>query len=262
MPLGFSAGDVVRLAREAREGAPQARPVLVLGPLAPQLTRALAAGADSHAVRTEGRPEQASALVCVLAGEPRAEQLELLRGAARALVPIVAVQTGEPRTRVPYVPAADVIDCPPGRGFPVDEIAATLVRVLGKDVTGVAARLPVLRDAALRRLVAESAGRAAVIAGAPWVRRSHLPLLVLLQARLLRDLATASGRPPPQTPQEVGVALGPELSGTLAVGLAGRALSRSVSWAGAPGRAAIALAGTLALGGLAATAHTRLGSPG
>jgi hypothetical protein len=252
MPLGLSAGDVVHLVRDAREGGPPSGSLLVVGTLADHLARSLAEGGDAAAVRTSGRPARASAVVCVLAGQPRGEQLELLRSAARGLVPVVGVQTGNPGARVPYVLPDDIVDCRPGHGFPVDEIAAAVARVAGPDAAGLAARLPVVRRAVLRQLVSRSAAQAAGIAAAPWIRQAHLPLLVLLQVRMLRDLAAARSRRAPETPQQVVLALGPELAAALATGGAGRSLSRAVRWAGAPGRAAIAATGTAALGALAA----------
>jgi hypothetical protein len=258
MPLGLGVGDIVRFVREAREGGPWAGPLLVIGPLAEQLARSLAAGGDPAAVRTSGRPPRASAVVCVLAGAPRDNELDLLRAATRAAVPAVGVQTGDSGTRIPYVPAGDIVDCRPGQGFPVDEIARAVARVLGRDAAGLAARLPILRPAVQRHLVSASAIRAAVIAAAPWVHEAHLPVLVLLQARLLRDVAAAGGHPAPQTPQQVGLMLGPELGGALATGIAGKGLSRTVPWAGAVGRAAIASVGTAFLGTVAATQGDRL----
>ena len=173
-----------------------------------------------------GDPSSAGALVCVLGGAPTPEQETQLRVAARAGVPAIGVQTGDPETRIPYVLPGDVVVCPPGQGFPVAEIAAAVVAGLGREAAPLAARLPALRPAAERALAARAAGAAAGSGCVPWGTDEHLPLLVLLQARLLRDLAVTSGRPAPATQQEVGAAVGPELGSALAVGLAARSLVR------------------------------------
>jgi hypothetical protein len=256
MPIGVS--DVVRIVRESREAPPWPGPLLVVGPLAEQLARQLVQDGETAAVSTGGRPEHASAVICVLDGEPRPEQLATLRAAARAVVPMVGVQLREPGMRVPYILAGDIVDCRPGEGFPVDEIAGAVARVLGRDAAAVAARVPVLRPAARRRLVQESAVRGGVLAAAPWVHGAHLPILVLLQVRMLRDLAAAEGRPAPEGPQQLGLTLGPELGGALATGLVGRRASRAVAWTGPAGRAAVAFAGTAALGALGAAQRTVL----
>jgi uncharacterized protein (DUF697 family) len=250
---GVSPRLLLQLAREAREGGRPAGPVLVVGPLAAHLARSLAEGGDPALVTTAGAAERASVVVCVLGGAPKPEQLALLRAAARAGVPSVAVQTGEP-AHVPYVLPEDVVACTPGKGFPVPEIAAAVARGLGRDAAAVARRLPVLRPAAERRLTLRAAGVAAGVAAAPWGSAAHLPVLVPLQARLLRDLAVAEGRPLPSSQQEVGVSVGPELGAALAVGLAARGLVRRLPLRGPLVRGAVAAGVTL---GLASAARLR-----
>lgn len=248
--LGVPLGTVFRLAREARDvGTPGQ--LLVIGPLAPQLARLLVAeGGDRALVHVGGaNPAGAAAVVCVLAGAPTAEQVAVLRSAARAGVPTVGVQTGDPAAAVPYVLAGDVVHCPPGQGFPVEEIAAALCRCLGRSAAPLAARLPALREAAARALTTRAVVTAAGLA-APWAPRRHLPTLVPLQARMLRDLAVASGSPTPVTQEELGAAVGPELGVPLVVGVVARTLLRRL-----PRRRAIdaSVAGgvTLALAALA-----------
>ena len=65
-------------------------------------------------------------------------------------MPILAVTDAE---FVPYVLATDLVRVPPGAGFPVEEIATAVARLLGEDSTSLAARLPVLRDAVCEELI-------------------------------------------------------------------------------------------------------------
>jgi uncharacterized protein (DUF697 family) len=247
---GISPRTLLQLVREARDGPRPSGPILVDGPLASHLARSLAEGGEPGLVVTARDPAAAACFVCVLGGAPKPEQLALLRRAARAGTPTVAVQTGDAQPHVPYVLAEDVVDCTPGQGFPVEEIAAAIVRGLGREAAALAALLPVLRPAAQRRLTLQAAGLAAGVAAAPWSSGAHLPVLVPLQARLLRDLDVTAGRPQP----ELGVSVGPELGGALAAGIAGRRLVRGLPFRGPLVRAAVAAGLTTGL----AAAATRL----
>ena len=253
---GLSPGAVLRLAREAREGDRPAGPLLVVGPLAAQLAKGLAEGGNAALVRTAGDASSAGALVCVLGGVPTPGQNAQLRAATRAGVPTIGVQTGDPSARIPYVLPTDIVVCRPGQGFPVSEIADAIVAALGRDVAPLAARLPVLRSAAQRRLTTRAAGIAAGLVAVPRGTDEHLPVLVLLQTRLLRDLAIASGRAAPSTQQEVAAAVGPELGASLAVGLGARSFVRRLPARNRLVDAAVAAGATFAL----ATAATRLRS--
>src|SRR5262249_55638484 len=109
-------------------------PLLVDGPLAQQLARLLADGGEPGLVRLPGDPAAATAVVSVLAGAPTDAQRALLRAATRAGVATVAVQTAPASDAcVPYVLAEDVVTCPPGSGFPVQEIAAAIARGAPQD---------------------------------------------------------------------------------------------------------------------------------
>jgi hypothetical protein len=112
---GISPRAVFTLVKEARDGSGPPAPILVSGPLAPQLARALADGGDAALVRTAGDPGHSSAVICVLAGAPSVEQLALLRVAARAGIPAVAVQTGDGPAAIRYVLPEDVVECPAGQ---------------------------------------------------------------------------------------------------------------------------------------------------
>ncbi len=143
-PLGIGPRDLFSLARHAQR-VDLPGPLLVGGVLAEQLAHALSAGGDRALVATTGDPAHAVALVRVLAGGPTPEDESQLRAASRALVPTVAVQLGDSTAPIPYVQALDVVDVPPGTGFPIEEIAAALARAIGRDGAPLAARLPALR---------------------------------------------------------------------------------------------------------------------
>jgi hypothetical protein len=222
--LGIGPRDVLSLARDARDVAPKG-PLLVTGILAEQLARELAAGGDRALVQTAGDPAEAAAVICVVAGAATAADEAALRAAARALVPVMAVQTGATDVRIPYVLATDVIQCAPGKGFPVDDIARTLAGGLGRDGAGLAASLPVLREAVAKRRATDGAfaAAAAAVASDPG---SRLPVLALAQSRMLGELDTAGGRPAPDDARATAEAVAPPFLASLAAGLAVRTLVR------------------------------------
>jgi hypothetical protein len=224
-------------------------PILVTGVLAEQLAAQLRAGADptnaASLVRTQGDPAHAAALVCVLGGAATPADEERLRAAARALVPTVCVQTGSWDAEIPYVLATDVVDVPPGQGFPVEEIARTLAAALGSDGASIAGALPVLRDAVHSRRVADGALAAGAIAlgrGGP-----RMPLLALAQARMLSDVAATGGRAAPETPRATAEAVAPPLVAALATGLLARTIVRRLPVRNRLLDGAVAAAATYAL---------------
>lgn len=223
-PLGIGPRDVVSLARQVRDVAPRG-PVLVMGVLAEQLARELAAGGDPQLVQTRGDPADAAALVCVVAGAATAADEEALRTATRALVPVVAVQTGPAPVRIPYVLATDVVECEPGKGFPVADIADTLAAALGSNGAALAGALPVLRDAVERRRTVDGALAAGALAFAA-DPAPRLPALALAQSRMLSELDTAAGRPAPQEARATAEAVAPPLLAALATGIVARTVVR------------------------------------
>ena len=234
------------LLKEAQAALEDARPLLVTGPLAEQLARELAVGGSSAAVRTSGRVQDAAALVQVLAGEPTDDDARELRAANRARVPIVAVQTSaEAGLEVPYVLATDVIACPPGGGFPLDELADALASRLGESGTVLAARLPVLRDAVCDELIESFSRKNGILGVAIFVPGADFPVLALNQLRLVLRLASAHG-------VEVDQTRVPEVLATIGAGFGFRAVARqllgAVPVAGWAIKGATAYAGTRALG--------------
>jgi uncharacterized protein (DUF697 family) len=249
-PVGIGPRDVVSLARHARTTGTATGPILVRGILADKLAAELRAGADpggASLVRTHGDPADAVALVCVVAGPATPADEADFRSATRALVPVIAVQTGDSSASLPYVLATDVVDCEPGRGFPVAEIVRTLARVLGRDAAPFAAGLPVLRDAVGDRRRADgalAAGALALSKGEP-----HLPLLALTQARMLTEGSAAEGRPTPETPRALAEAVGAPLAAALATGFVARTLVRRLPLRGRVVDGIVAAAATYALAG-------------
>lgn len=236
---------VWNLVKELRAVAENTRPLAISGPLAAQLEKELAKGAAPGAVRVGGRVEDAAALVRVLAGAPSEEDAEELRAAKRAKVPVIVVQTGTEFFDVPYVLATDIVMCPPGSGFPVEEIARAVAARLGEAGTGLAARLPVLREPLSRELIEKFSRQNGIIAVAVFVPGADFPVLTLNQLRLVLRLASAHGI-------EVDQQRLPEVLGTLGAAFGLRALARRVLGqlpvAGWVVKGGVAYAGTRAVG--------------
>jgi uncharacterized protein (DUF697 family) len=229
---------LVSLVREVRRGSGDQRPLAVAGAreLLPIIARQLREGGDPAAV-VEGRVESAAVLVWVGAPDEDA-----LRAANRAGVPIVAVTDAD---EVPYVLATDLVRVPPGRGFPVDEIAHAVARKLGEDGTALAARLPTLRRAVCDELIRSFAKKNAIIAAAVFIPGVDLPVLTLNQARLVLRIALAHG-------QEIDKDRALELLGIVGAGFGLRTVARElldlVPVAGWTVKGAVAYAGTKAIG--------------
>ena len=247
--LGIGPRDVLALARHQRRARDVRGPLLVTGLLAEQLARELRAGGEPGLVRTSGEPARAAAVVRVVAGAATAEDERTMREATRALVPVVAVQTAARSVRLPYVLAEDVVECPPGSGFPVDEIADRLAAALRHDGAPLAAALPVLRDAVARRSVTDGALAAASLAAFGAETGPLLPVLALAQARMLSDLSVTSGPDTAGTgPETAARDVGVPLAAAIATGLAGRELVRRLPVRVRSLDALVAAGATLALG--------------
>jgi len=230
---------VVGIVRELRTGAGERRPIMVAGAseLVPLLVRELRAGGDASAVVEGGSPQSASALVWLGPADEAA-----LKPFARAHVPIIAVTDDE---RVAYVLATDLVQVPPGSGFPVDEIADALARRLGERGTVLAARLPVLRRAVVDHLVRSFARKNGLIGVAVFIPGVDMPILTLNQIRLVLRIAIAYGQP-------IDAHRAVEVFGVVGAGLGFRTIAREAvafvpvfGWAL---KGAIAYAGTLAVG--------------
>lgn len=245
MARGLHPLAVWSVIKELRIAAEDTRPLLVSGPLAEQLQKELARGAAAGAVRGGGSPDTAAVLIRVLAGAPTEADGEELKAAKRAKVPVVAVQTGTEAFEVPYVLATDVVVCRPGEGFPVDEILAAVAARLGEAGTGLAARMPSLREPLARELIESFSRKNGILAVAIFVPGADFPVLTINQLRLVLRLAAAHGI-------EVDQQRAPEVLATVAAGLGFRAVARqllgAVPVAGWLVKGVIAYGGTRALG--------------
>lgn len=231
--------------KELRSAAADVRPLVVTGALASQLAKELSRDGVPRAVRVGDPIEDAAALVHVLGGAPTGEDERILRAAKRARVPTIVVQTGTELYDVPYVLPTDVVACPPGAGFPIEEITHALAARLGDQGTSLAARLPVLREAVCEALIERFSRQNGIAAVAIFVPGADFPVLTLNQLRLVLRLAAAHG-------VEVDQQRLPEILATLGAAFGFRAVARqllgAVPVAGWLVKGGIAYAGTRALG--------------
>ena len=209
------------------------------------MSRSSPTAAAPGAVRVGGRAGDAGCLIRLLAGAPTEEDEQELQAAKRAKVPVVAVQTGTEDFEIPYVLATDVVKCRPGHGFPVEEIAAAVATRLGEAGTGLAARVPVLREPLSQQLVGSFSRKNGILAVAIFVPGADFPVLTLNQIRLVLRLAAAHG-------VEVDQQRLPEVLATVAAGFGFRAVARqllgAVPIAGWAVKGGVAYGGTRALG--------------
>jgi uncharacterized protein (DUF697 family) len=219
--MALSPMAVWGLLRELRTAAQETRPLVVSGPLAEQLAKELSRGVAPGAVRVGGPVAHADCLIRILAGAPTQEDEEELKAAKRAKVPVVVVQTGMEDFDVPYVLATDIVKCRPGEGFPVEEIAAAVAARLGEAGTGLAARVPVLREPVCRELIESFSRKNGILAVAIFVPGADFPVLTLNQIRLVLRIGAAHG-------VEIDQQRLPEVLATVAAGFGFRALARQL----------------------------------
>ena len=248
--LPLAPTEVLGLVRELRASAKEDKPLAVAGAgeLAGVLRRELARGGVASAVRDESALAGAAALVYVLAGPPGDGDLEVFKRAQRGHVPIVAVLAGpqaESQPDPPYALAENVVRISSGSGFPMDEIARAIARNLGEHGTPLAARLPVLREAVVDRVITQFSRQNGVIGVAVFVPGADFPILTLNQVRMLMRIADAYGF-------ELDRERLPEVLGVVGGGVGFRAVARSllgiVPIAGWAVKGGIAYGGTRALG--------------
>jgi uncharacterized protein (DUF697 family) len=245
MPFGIGIGQVVRLVRETRKLEGSTGQIVVSGSGAAELAAALAAGGDPAAVSVDGDPLRATVAIRLVEGEPSAAETAVLRQISRAGTPLIVLRRGGAE-HVANVLPEDVLEV--GTELPLAELAIAIARVASDAAPSLAARLPLLRPAVTRRLIGRTALANAAIAASPGLKQAHLPLLTLAQSRMVLLLGLSRGDVLPRDPQELAVAAGPALVGSLGVGLGARALVRRLPVRGPLVRAAVAYAGTRALG--------------
>ena len=163
-------------------------------------------------------------------------------------MPVVVVQTGTEDFDVPYVLATDVVKCPPGAGFPVEEIAAAVAARLGEAGTGLAARVPVLREPLCQELIESFSRKNGILAVAIFVPGADFPVLTLNQIRLVLRIGAAHG-------VEIDQQRLPEVLATIGAGFGFRTVARQLL-------AAIPVAGWAVKGGIAYGGTRALGEAG
>ena len=216
------------------------------GELAAALRRELARDGDATALVAGWKG--ATGLVWVQAGPLSDADAAELQAANAGRVPIVAVVVGggavEAAPRLPYVLATDHVSVGPGEPFPVGEIARALGRRVGERASGLAARLPVLREGICDSLVKAAAKRNSMVGSLIPVPGADLPVLALTQVRLVLRIAHAHGEP-------VDSKRLPELLGVVVGGLGIRGIARQLLGSLGPGwlvKGAVAYGGTFAIG--------------
>ena len=245
MLFGIGVGQIVGLVRETRRLEESRAQITVSGVGAAELATELAAGGDPTAVLVDGDPLRAAVVVRLVECEPSAAETVVLRRVSRAGIPLIVVRRGG-AGHIPHVLPDDVLDV--DADLPVAVLATAIARAASASAPALAARLPLLRPAVARRLIATTALINAAVAASPRSKGAHLPFLTLAQSRMLLLLGLSRGDVLPRDPQELAIAAGPALVGSLGVGLGARALVRRLPVRGPLIRAAVAYAGTRALG--------------
>ncbi len=185
------------------------------------LVRELSRGAAPGSVRQDDDFRRAEAVVYLLRGRPKGDDLSLLRAAGRARATVICVRIGGEAGPLPNVLATDVIPLESGESAPVEEIGRVLARRLEGRATALAARIPALRPGVCDELIQHSARRAGTIGAAAFIPAADLPALFLEQARLVLRLGYAHDR-------RLEPIRGVEIAAVLAAGLGFRRLARRV----------------------------------
>jgi hypothetical protein len=230
--------------------------VVVSGMLADQLGRELGAGAAPQAVVVGDEPRLPGAAVAVrvIAGDPSEADLAFVEAADARLVPVVLVQLWpQAEWSRPFVLTPFVVECRTGEGFPVPTIASRVAEAV-ENAPALAARVPVLADAAEALIVRSAITRSVLLALSRKPRAR--PLIALEQVRMLSRLRAlgAPGQAEP-TPAVAGLAAGSLLVSHALRVAAARARD---SFPGPLANAAVAAAGTWGIYRLARELEARL----
>ena len=116
-----------------------------------------------------------------------------------------------------------------------------------EEAIALAAGLPALRGAIVDRRARDTALVAAVLKLLGHGKTPLTPVLVPLQARMLRRPQAARGTELPAGPQGLATAVGPEVAGAVATGVVCRAVARSLPLRSRLLDAAVAYGGTVGL---------------
>ena len=258
---------VYGVVKEIKNAAEDLSPLLVAGAPGPgkELVAALGEGGEPGALRdlsgkevTKYDLQGAALLLYVVEGaEPTAEDEAVLKLADRNDVEVVCVLAGATSQPldVPYVPATSVVVVPPGKPVPVDQVAELVASLTEENGYGLAARLPVIREAVVEAIVRRFARQNGILGVAIFVPGADFPVLTLNQLRMIFRIAAAHG-------EEIDRERIPEILAVVGAGLGFRTVAREalgfvpgLGWAVKGG---IAYAGTKALG-KAATAYFQQG---
>jgi uncharacterized protein (DUF697 family) len=195
----------------------------------------------------------AALLVYVVAGEkPTAEDEQALKLADRNDVDALCVLVGAKSQPldIAYVPATRVVAVPPGKPMPIDRIAELVASIADETGYGLAARLPVLREAVVEAIVRHFARQNGILGVAIFIPGADFPVLTLNQLRMVFRIAAAHG-------EQIDRERIPELLAVVGAGLGFRTVAREalgfvpgLGWAIKGG---IAYVGTKALGKAATT---------
>lgn len=247
MAVGIGIGQLMGLAREVRASEGALPWIAVSGPGASELAAALVAGGDRSAVQITESAVDPAVVIRLVEGDPTWEERGILRRLAGTSSPVIVVRRGGD-VRVPHVLAGDVVES--DAVVDIEAVATAIARAVPGEGSALAARLPVLRPAVSRRLIAKTALANAVLAASSRLAQPQLPLLALAQARMLLLLGVARGEKLPRDPQSLALAAGPSLAAALGTGLAARACVRRLPAGGPVARAVVAYGATRALGSM------------
>jgi len=189
--------------------------------------------------------------VVIVASGDQAALLAAVEGARRAraelivlLSPALAGQArAEARDAGVYEDELVVVD--PCSAAALKPVAEAVARAAGDRAAPLARRLPVLRDAAVQRIIRRVASQNGAIGAVVFVPGVDLPAMTLNQVRMMLQIGTAYGR-------DISLERVPEVLGVVVAGLGLRAAARQVlgmvPLAGWAVKGAFGYAGTLALG--------------
>ena len=196
---------VYGVVKEIKAAAEDLSPLVVAGAEGPatELLAALGEGGDPSALRDlSGREvtkydlQGAALLVYVVAGEkPTADDEQALKLADRNEVDAVCVLVGAKSQPLDIadVPATRVVAIPPGKPMPIDRIAELVASIADETGYGLAARLPVLREAVVEAIVRHFARQNGVLGAAIFIPGADFPVLTLNQLRMVFRIAAAHG---------------------------------------------------------------------
>ena len=256
--------------KEMKTAAEDLSPILVAGAPGPagEFVSALGAGGDPSALRDlSGREvakydlQGASLLLYVVEGEkPTADDEEVLKRADRSDVDAVCILVGASSQPVDiaYVPATRVVIAPPGKPIPLERVTELVADLADESAYGLAARLPVLREAVVEAIVRRFSRQNGILGAAIFVPGADFPVLTLNQLRMVFQIAAAHG-------EQIDRERIPEILAVVGAGLGFRTIAREalgfvpgLGWAVKGG---VAYVGTKALG-KAATTYFEQGGAG